>query len=305
MYIIKDIFNQMRFGENFNGEIENSFEIINGQPFFLQNCKNIDGNFIKINPKKISKLFFVRESRIVELIEKEINNNVITFVEPIKNILTSSSLGIDVSDDPKETDFSLWKENKNIDFAIIRTSVCRDNDYYYGSDNAKKQIENCKTLGITALPYHNSHFGSDVEKAILEAEYSVKKAEHYGIKTGYIALDYEWTDSKDKNKNTQAVITYMNRILELGYKPILYCGIHFLRTKLNIEQITNLFGRCLWFASYKSDGKIESPDLEYFNKLSIDNVLIWQFTRHYYVEGQDESITMDGNLLLENLILRQ
>lgn len=302
MYKINDIFHQLRLGESNSGMVENSIEVINGEITILINCYFTKDGFIKINQNKISQKIIFSKLGVQMYSEERINSKGFIIFKKIETqTIEKNILGIDVSDDSKEIDFSAWN-NQNAKFVIVRTSVCRSNDYYYGSDNARKQIAKAKELGMIILPYHNSHFGADKDKAIKEADYAIKKATDYGVNNkGVIALDYEWTDCTDKEKNTEAVIAFMTRIQDKGYKPLLYCGIDYLRNKLNINHITALFGNCLWFANYKSSGELTEPDLEYFHSLHIDDIVIWQWTNKWKVDSIPENSTMDGNILIKDL----
>lgn len=300
-------FREIELGKNPNGLIENRVRVIDNDIYLLENCfyDNYTQRFIKSNRDKISYLYKLKGYKIMKLKEKEVDENgFIRFEEIDTYSVEKNQLGIDVSDVSEEQDFTAWS-NANAKFVIVRTSVCRSNDYYYGSDSARKQIAKAQELNMTALPYHNSHFGSDIEKAIKEADYAVKKAKGYGLTNGFLALDYEWTEDEDVVANTKAVLAWMQRVSDLGFKPILYVGIHYLRTKLNEYMITSKFGRCLWFANYETEDALTQPNMEYFNKLNIDNVLIWQWTHNWTVDGQSPEVTMDGNILIKDLYLEE
>lgn len=302
MYNIGNLFNHLRLGESVNGISENQLQVINGDLTYLSNCYYTKDGYVKVNPNKISSVAKLTNMGIEQMVEERINSSGYIIFKPYSTTtIEKNQLGIDVSDVAEEVDFTAWN-TANAKFVIVRTSVCRSNDYQYGSDNARKQIAKAQELGMTALPYHNSHFGADANKAIKEADYAIKKANDYGVANkGIIALDYEWTDCTDKEKNTDAVIAFMTRIKDKGYRPLLYCGIDYLRNKLNINRITTLFGRCLWFANYKTSGEETAPDLNYIKSVHVDNILIWQWTNKWKVDGMAPGSTMDGNILLEDL----
>ena len=80
----------------------------------------------------------------------------------------------------------------------------------------------------------------------------------------------------------------MDTVHNGGYNPMLYSSESLLKNKVDTNKITEKYPNSLWVAKYKTNGREDNPDYNYFP--SMDNVAIWQYTQNW--RGQN----VDGNV---------
>lgn len=199
------------------------------------------------------------------------------------------SYGVDVSS-YQDTNVANYSGAK---FAIVKVSEGLD----YRNPKAQSQISTAKANGMLPMAYHYGRFSSNSNVAVQEGNYAVNSAKAVGLNAGsYLALDYEQGSGNetggDAGTNTTAILAFLDTIVSAGYKPLLYSGKEILTKRVDVKQVTDKYGTCLWIASYeyKSGIRLDSPDFEWFP--SMDNVAIWQFTDNW------RGLNIDGNISL-------
>lgn len=199
------------------------------------------------------------------------------------------SYGVDVSS-YQDTNVANYSGAK---FAIVKVSEGLD----YRNPKAQSQISTAKANGMLPMAYHYGRFSSNSNVAVQEGNYAVNSAKAVGLNVGsYLALDYEQGSGNetggDAGTNTTAILAFLDTIVSAGYKPLLYSGKEILTKRVDVKQVTDKYGTCLWIASYeyKSGIRLDSPDFEWFP--SMDNVAIWQFTDNW------RGLNIDGNISL-------
>ena len=199
------------------------------------------------------------------------------------------SYGVDVSS-YQDTNVANYSGAK---FAIVKVSEGLD----YRNPKAQSQISTAKANGMLPMAYHYGRFSSNSNVAVQEGNYAVNSAKAVGLNAGsYLALDYEQGSGNetggDAGTNTTAILAFLDTIVSSGYKPLLYSGKEILTKRVDVKQVTDKYGTCLWIASYeyKSGIRLDSPDFEWFP--SMDNVAIWQFTDNW------RGLNIDGNISL-------
>lgn len=85
----------------------------------------------------------------------------------------------------------------------------------------------------------------------------------------------------------------MDTVAKAGYKPLLYSGKELLTKNINTKKITDKYGDCLWVAYYKTSGREDVADFNWFP--SMDHVAIWQFTQNL------KGMNVDGNITVKKL----
>ena len=91
-----------------------------------------------------------------------------------------------------------------------------------------------------------------------------------------------------KNPTANAIIAFMKKVKDAGYKPLLYASSSVLRNNINTNKVVNAFPNSLWVASYAISGRIDNPNFNYFP--SMNGVSIWQFTDNW------RGLNVDGNI---------
>ena len=80
----------------------------------------------------------------------------------------------------------------------------------------------------------------------------------------------------------------MDTVHNGGYNPMLYSSEWLLKAKVDTNKVTQKYPNSLWVAAYKTMGRQDQPDYNYFPSMS--NVAIWQYTPNW--RGQN----VDGNV---------
>lgn len=174
-------------------------------------------------------------------------------------------------------------------FAVVKVSEGTN----YQNPNAQAQVNSAEQNNMMPMGYHYAHFGADSNKAVQEGNYAVNSAQQAGLPQGsYLAADWE----QDPNNNTNggreasanAITSFMDTVHNGGYNPMLYSGVWLLKDRIDTNKVTQKYPNSLWVASYKTMGRQDNPDYNYFP--SMDNVAIWQYTQNW--RGQN----VDGNV---------
>ena len=193
-------------------------------------------------------------------------------------------------------DVSSW-QGTNLDqqaksgaqFAVVKVSEGTN----YQNPNAQGQIQSAEQNNMMTMGYHYTHFGSDSNRAVQEGNYAVNSAQQAGLPQGsYLATDWEQDVNNNTNgsvaANTNAITSFMDTVHNGGYNPMLYSGEWLLKNKVDTNKISEKYPNALWVAKYKTNGREDNPDYNYFP--SMDNVAIWQYTQNW--RGQN----VDGNV---------
>ena len=161
---------------------------------------------------------------------------------------------------------------------------------HYQNPKASAQLANAQASGQDIGAYYWGQFGADSGWARTMARYAISDAQRVGFKKGStIALDYEAGATNNVQANTRAIIAYMDTIKDAGYKPALYSGAWYLQHYVDIEQIGQRYGTCLWVASYITTANQTGPNFNYFP--SMRYVALWQYADNWYgVDGNVELI---------------
>ncbi|MGZ0155860.1 GH25 family lysozyme [Lactobacillus johnsonii] len=193
-------------------------------------------------------------------------------------------------------DVSSW-QGTNLDqqaksgaqFAVVKVSEGTN----YQNPNAQGQIQSAEQNNIMTMGYHYTHFGSNSNQAVQEGNYAVNSAQQAGLPQGsYLATDWEQDVNNNTNgsveANTNAITSFMDTVHDGGYNPMLYSSEWLLKNKVDTNKISEKYPNALWVAKYKTNGREDNPDYNYFP--SMDNVAIWQYTQNW--RGQN----VDGNV---------
>lgn len=179
-------------------------------------------------------------------------------------------------------------------FTIVKTTEGLD----YQNPKARAQIVSAKNAGIPVGGYHYARFSADINQAVQEGNYAVENAKNMGIPVGSIyACDWE-SDSgnhvdRGADASANAILAFMDTVAKAGYKPLLYSGKELLTKNINTKKVTDKYGDCLWVAYYKTSGREDVADFNWFP--SMDHVAIWQFTQNW------EGMNVDGNITVKKL----
>ncbi len=193
-------------------------------------------------------------------------------------------------------DISSW-QGTNLDqqaksgaqFAVVKVSEGTN----YQNPNAQGQIQSAEQNNMMTMGYHYTHFGSNSNQAVQEGNYAVNSAQQAGLPQGsYLATDWEQDVNNNTNgsvaANTNAITSFMDTVHDGGYNPMLYSSEWLLKNKVDTNKISEKYPNALWVAKYKTNGREDNPDYNYFP--SMDNVAIWQYTQNW--RGQN----VDGNV---------
>lgn len=179
-------------------------------------------------------------------------------------------------------------------FTIVKTTEGLD----YQNPKARAQIASAKNAGIPVGGYHYARFSADSSVAVQEGNYAVENAKSMGIPVGSIyACDWESGSGNHVDRgadaSANAILAFMDTVAKAGYKPLLYSGKELLTKNINTKKITDKYGDCLWVAYYKTSGREDVADFNWFP--SMDHVAIWQFTQNW------KGMNVDGNITVRKL----
>ena len=199
----------------------------------------------------------------------------------------AKSTGVDVSS-WQSTNLN-QQAKSGAQFAVVKVSEGTN----YQNPNAQGQIQSAEQNNMMTMGYHYTHFGSNSNQAVQEGNYAVNSAQQAGLPQGsYLATDWEQDANNNTNgsvaANTNAITSFMDTVHDGGYNPMLYSSEWLLKNKVDTNKISEKYPNALWVAKYKTNGREDNPDYNYFP--SMDNVAIWQYTQNW--RGQN----VDGNV---------
>ena len=174
-------------------------------------------------------------------------------------------------------------------FAVVKVSESTN----YQNPHAQDQINNAEQNNMMPMGYHYAHFGADSNRAVQEGNYAVNSAQQAGLPQGsYLAADWEQDAHNNTNggreASANAITSFMDTVHNGGYNPMLYSSEWLLKAKVDTNKVTQKYPNSLCVASYKTMGRQDQPDYNYFP--SMNNVAIWQYTQNW--RGQN----VDGNV---------
>ena len=196
-------------------------------------------------------------------------------------------LGIDVAS-YQSADLSAHARS-GAKFAVVKVSEGTG----YRNPKASGQVASARRQNMMPMGYHFATFSASTSAAKREANYAIASAKAVGLNPGsYLACDYESGDGNNinmgKNPTANAIIAFMKKVKDAGYKPLLYASSSVLRNNINTNKVVNAFPNSLWVASYAISGRIDNPNFNYFP--SMNGVSIWQFTDNW------RGLNVDGNI---------
>lgn len=195
------------------------------------------------------------------------------------------SLGVDVSA-YQGTDLSAYA-HAGAKYAIVKTTEGTN----WVNSHAAGQVQSAKQNGMMVMGYHFAHCGGNVSAARNEANYAISHAKQMGIPVhSYIAMDFETDAWGNKQANTNAAIAFMQTVRNAGYLPMFYSGAAYMNEHFDTDQIIKQFPGSLWVAAYKTLGRQDAPDFNYFP--SRNGIAIWQFTDNLKGLGVDGNINV-------------
>ena len=208
-------------------------------------------------------------------------------VQAATDNVPAKSAGVDVS---SWQGTNLTQQAKSgAKFAVVKVSESTN----YQNPHAQGQINNAEQNNMMPMGYHYAHFGADSNRAVQEGNYAVNSAQQAGLPQGsYLAADWEQDAHNNTNggreASANAITSFMDTVHNGGYNLMLYSSEWLLKAKVDTNKVTQKYPNSLWVASYKTMGRQDQPDYNYFP--SMNNVAIWQYTQNW--RGQN----VDGNV---------
>lgn len=135
--------------------------------------------------------------------------------------------------------------------------------------------------------YHFARFGGNVSQAVAEANYFLA---NLPTKVPYLVCDYEDGASGSKQANTDAVLAFMDKCAQAGYKPIYYSYKPYTLANVDYHQILAKYPNSLWIAAYPNYNVTPDPVWEIFP--SMDGIRWWQFTSTGIAGGLDKNVVL-------------
>ena len=176
-------------------------------------------------------------------------------------------------------------------FAVVKVSESTN----YQNPHAQGQINNAEQNNMMPMGYHYAHFGADSNRAVQEGNYAVNSAQQAGLPQGsYLAADWEQDAHNNTNggreASANAITSFMDTVHNGGYNPMLYSSEWLLKAKVDTNKVTQKYPNSLWVASYKTMGRQDQPDYNYFP--SMNNVAIWQYTQNWHGQNVDGNVNV-------------
>lgn len=153
----------------------------------------------------------------------------------------------------------------------------------YLSPNRVTQTQTSEPIGY----YHFAKFSGDANQAVAEANFFIS---NLPAKVPYLVCDYESGASADKQANTNAVLAFMDRCAQAGYKPIYYSGKPFTLKNIDYQRIIAKYPNSLWIAAYPNYNVTPDPVWSIFP--SMDGIRWWQFTSTGLAGGLDKNVVL-------------
>ena len=153
----------------------------------------------------------------------------------------------------------------------------------YLSPNRVTQTQTSEPIGY----YHFARFSGNVNQAVAEADFFIS---NLPAKVPYLVCDYEDGASGNKQANTNAVLAFMDRCAQAGYKPIYYSYKPYTLKNIDYQQIIAKYPNSLWIAAYPNYEVTPDPVWSIFP--SMDGVRWWQFTSTGLAGGLDKNVVL-------------
>ena len=153
----------------------------------------------------------------------------------------------------------------------------------YLSPNRFTQAQTSEPVGY----YHFARFGGNVSQAVAEANCFLA---NLPTKVPYLVCDYEDGASTSKQANTNAVLAFMDKCAQAGYKPIYYSYKPYTLANVDYQQILAKYPNSLWIAAYPNYNVTPDPVWEIFP--SMDGIRWWQFTSTGIAGGLDKNVVL-------------
>lgn len=135
--------------------------------------------------------------------------------------------------------------------------------------------------------YHFARFGGDTNQAVAEANFFIS---NLPAKAPYLVCDYEDGASGSVQANTNAVIAFMDKCAQAGYKPIYYSYKPYTLANIDYHQILAKYPNSLWIAAYPNYNVTPDPVWDIFP--SMDGIRWWQFTSTGIAGGLDKNVVL-------------
>lgn len=156
----------------------------------------------------------------------------------------------------------------------------------YLSPNRITQAQTSEPIGY----YHFARFSGNVNQAVAEANFFISNVP---TKVPYLVCDYEDGASGDKQANTNAVLAFMDRCAQAGYKPIYYSYKPYTLKNIDYQQIIAKYPNSLWIAAYPNYNVTPDPVWDIFP--SMEGIKWWQFTSTGLAGGLDKNVVLIGD----------
>lgn len=174
-------------------------------------------------------------------------------------------------------------------FAIAQIGGYNSNGLYTQS-TYKTQVQSAIAQGKRAHTYFWWENIYNQSQANLVLDYVFNNVQT--PKGSIIAIDFEHGSHPGKSQNTSLIMYAMQKIKDKGYTPVLYGYKSWLVSNVDVKQVTDKFGACLWVAGYPDYNVTPKPNYAYFP--SMDGVGIYQFTSTYIAGGLDGNVDLTG-----------
>lgn len=167
-----------------------------------------------------------------------------------------SSFGVDISKDQGYVDFNKLKK-AGADFVIIRVgqrgyqSGTLSEDEYF-----KDSLKRATDAGLGVGVYFLSQAVND-EEASEEADYLIERIAGYDINypvafvMKYVSNDVSRVEGVSKANKTMIAKTFLKKIKEAGYKPLLYGDTAWLVRYIDLSKVINDYD--IWLSDTESD----------------------------------------------------
>jgi GH25 family lysozyme M1 (1,4-beta-N-acetylmuramidase)/Tfp pilus assembly protein PilV len=193
-----------------------------------------------------------------------------------------STCGVDISANSGEVDFSKLK-SAGVDFVMIKIGA---RGYSSGNivmdENYEDNLAAAKKAGLDIGVYFCSQAVSKSE-AKEEADVVLDAIEKYTIKypVAYVMEnvtdDMARIEALDTSERTQMAKSFMDRVENSGYTPILYGDLEWLMTYVDMSKLDDYD---VWYAQDSS-----KPDFPY-------EFTMWQYSSSATIKGIDSKATM-------------
>jgi GH25 family lysozyme M1 (1,4-beta-N-acetylmuramidase) len=193
-----------------------------------------------------------------------------------------SKCGVDISANSGDVDFSKLK-SAGVDFVMIKIGA---RGYSSGNivmdENYEDNLAAAKKAGLDIGVYFCSQAVSKSE-AKEEADVVLDAIERYTIKYPVAYVMENVTDDMariemiDTSERTQMAKSFMDRVENSGYTPILYGDLEWLMTNVDMSKLTDYD---VWYAQESS-----KPDYPY-------EFTMWQYSSNATIKGIDSKATM-------------